>query len=214
MEGLNIVVWRWGSKYPGHYVDRLKAGVTRHIKQEFKFCVVAPEAEDEHLTKIPGCFVRLRMFDPAWQEKHGLTGRIVSIDLDTVITGALDPLFDRPEPFVILHGGNSANPCRYNGSMFMLRAGMHPEIWSGFSLKEAFAMPSYDFPDDQGYLAAKLPNAAGWKVGSETGAYCFQKPGWPVGTDLPKDARIVAFPGWRDPSKFQNIDWVKTNWAV
>ena len=212
MTELNIITWRWGSKYPGHYVERLKSGLQRHIKQEFKFGVFAPEAEDEYLTKIPGCFCRLRMFSPEWQAKHGLSGRIVSIDLDAVITGPLDDLFDRPEPFVILHGGNASNPCKFQGSMMMLRAGVHPEIWSGFSLKEAFAMPAYDFPDDQGYLAAKLPDAAGWKVGPESGAYCFQKPGWPKGEALPKDARMVAFPGWRDPSKFTHLNWVKENW--
>jgi hypothetical protein len=213
MERLNIVTWHWGSKYPGHYIERLKAGVTRHLAQEFRFCVFAPEQEDEYLTKIPGCFCRLRMFSPEWQAKHNLTGRIVCIDLDAVITGPLDPLFDRPEPFNILHGGNSANPCPYNGSMMMLRAGAHAEIWNEFTLKNAFAVPSFAYPDDQGWLAAKLPNASGWRVGSESGAYCFKKPGWPDGDDLPKDARIVAFPGWRDPAKFQHLAWVKANWA-
>lgn len=213
MEGLTVCTWRWGAKYAGHYVERLKAGLARHLKQEYKFAVFSPLAEDEYLTKIPGCFARMRMFDPEWQERHGITGRLVCIDLDTVVTGPLDELFDRPEPFNILLGGNSSNPCRVNGSMMMLRAGAHPEVWRGFSLKNAFAVPSFSFPDDQGWIAAQLPKCSGWKVGSESGAYCFQKPGWPKGDDLPKDARIVAFPGWRDPAKFQHLDWVKRNWV-
>lgn len=212
-EPLNVITWRWGSKYPGHYVERLKAGLARHLKQEYRFGVFAPEAEDEHLADVPGCFCRLRMFDPAWQEKHGLSGRIVQVDLDCVVTGPLDAVFNRPEGFTILHGGNAANPCPFNGSLQMLRAGYRPDVWADFSLEAAKQIRAYEFPDDQGWLAHKLPDAAGWKAGSESGVYAFQKPGWPKGEALPSDARLVVFPGWRDPSKFSHLGWIKQNWA-
>ena len=209
-----VTTWRWMSKYPGHYVERLKAGIERNLKQECKFGVFAPYAEDEYLTKIPGCFCRLRMFDREWQKAHGIAeaDRIVLVDLDVVITGPLDDLFDRDEDFVILQGANAANPCPFNGSLQMLRAGKHEEVWSDFSLKKAGQVPFYEFPDDQGWLAAKIPDAAGWKAGPESGVYAFQKPGWPKGDALPKDARLVAFPGWRDPARFASLDWVKTHW--
>ena len=214
MEGLNIVTWRWGQKYAGHYVERLKAGLARHLKQEYRFGVFGPEAEDEYLTKVPGCFCRLRMFDPAWQEKHGLTGRIVCIDLDAIITGSLDELFDRTEKFMILQGANASNPCPFNGSVMMLRAGTRPDVWADFSLKRAGEVPYDAFPDDQGWLAHKIPNAGAWKAGPESGIYAFQKPGWPKGEDLPTGAKIVAFPGWRDPSLFTKLEWVQRNWAA
>lgn len=209
---LTICVWRWGSKYAGHYVERLKAGVTRHLKQEFRFAVFSPQAEDVYLTKLPGCFCRLRMFDPEWQQQHGMEDRIVSVDLDTIVTGSLDDLFDRDEEFVILQGANAANPCPYNGSVFMLRAGARPDVWRDFSLKNAGNVPFFEFPDDQAWLAHKIPKAAGWRAGTESGIYAFQKPGWPKGDALPADAKIVAFPGWRDPSRFAHLDWVKENW--
>jgi hypothetical protein len=66
-----------------------------------------------------------------------LSGRIVSIDLDARSSP------DRSircstgrNPFVILHGGNASNPCPFNGSLFMLRAGAHPEVWGDFSLRQ------------------------------------------------------------------------------
>lgn len=214
MDELAVITWRWGRKYGDEYVERLKAGLERHLRQPYRFAVFAPEADDEYLTKVPGCFARLRMFDPAWQAKHGMTGRIVCIDLDCVVTGPLDPLFDRSESFVILHGGNAVNPCPYNGSMMMLRAGSRPDVWKDFSLKRAGEVPFHEFPDDQGWLAHKIPDAAGWKVGAESGVYAFQKPGWPTGEALPADARLVVFPGWRDPSRFAHLDWIKENWAA
>jgi hypothetical protein len=212
VEGLTIAVWRWGSKYSGHYVERLKNALSRHVTQEFRFAVFAPEEEDEYLTKIPGCLCRLRMFDPEWQAKHNLTGRIVSIDLDVVVTGPLDDLFDRPEKFVILHGANSSNPCPYNGSVFMFRAGERPDVWKDFSLKRAGEIPFFQFPDDQAWFAHKMPDAGAWKAGSESGIYAFKKPGWPAGDGLPKDAKMVVFPGWRDPSKFTHLDWIGRHW--
>jgi hypothetical protein len=209
---LNIVTFVWGDKYPGHYVERLKAGLTRNLKRDYRFHVIAPEPADEYLTKIPGCFCRLRLFDPAWQEKNGLTGRIVCVDLDVVVTGELDALFNRgeEEDFAILQGVNSSNPGRFNGSLWMLRAGTNADVWGDFSLEAAARVPHFSFPDDQAWFESCMPHAA--PLGPLDGVYAFQKPGWPKGDALPKDARLVAFPGWRDPSKFRHLDWVKSNW--
>lgn len=211
---LVIGTWLWGRKYSTLYVDRLRAGFKRHLTPPYRFEVFSPTPEDWHLTKIKGCFVRLRMFDPAWQKANGINpgDRIVCCDLDCVITGQLDPLFYRPEPFLILQGANAANPCPYNGSLWMLRAGYRPDVWTGFSLEAASQIPQYEFPDDQGWFAHKLPNEMGWKVGSPSGVYAFKKPGWPKGDDLPADARMVVFPGWRDPSKFTHLPWIKKHW--
>lgn len=217
-----ISTWLWGTKYGVDDVAKLEAGVGRHLKQPHRFVcfsehplaidnIEVGHIPDLALTKVPGCFARLRVFDPSWQEAW-FSDRLVNMDLDTVVTGSLDPLFDRPEPFVILQGANAKNPCKFNGSIFMLRAGAHPEIWSDFSLDAAAKIPFHEFPDDQGWLWHKLPNAAGWYCGPESGVYAFQKPQWPTGDVLPADARMVVFPGWRDPSKFTHLGWVKEHW--
>lgn len=213
---LTVVTWRWGDKYGGEYVDRLLAGLRRHLRQSHKVVVACASTQDEHLTRIKGCFARLRMFDPEWQLQHGILPdeRVVCLDLDLIVTGDLDPLFDRPEPFVILQGVNASNPCPYNGSVWMLRGGYRPDVWSDFSLDAAQRIPLHEFPDDQGWFWQKLPGAAGWQAGSKSGIYGFQKPGWPKGDALPAGARLIAFPGWRDPSKFAHLDWVRTHWTA
>lgn len=212
LEGLTICTWVWGSKYGDHYVRKLASSVERNLKRPFRFRVFAPQEEDEHLTRIPGCFARLRMFDPAWQEENDIRGQLVCLDLDVVVTGNLESLFDRVEDLVVIHGANSSNPCKFNGSMVMIRAGAHPEVWRDFDRSKITAIPHYEFPDDQGWLWHKVPDAAGWRVGPESGVYAFKKPGWPGGDDLPSGARIVVFPGWRDPSKFEGLPWVREHW--
>lgn len=211
---LTVCTWLWGDKYGGDYIHRLASGVRRHLTQPYRFVVLKPESEDAHLIKIPGCFARLRMFDPEWQRGHGITDRLVCLDLDLIVTGPLDPLFDRPEPFVILGGANAANPCPFNGSVMMLRPGAHPEVWLQFTLEKARNVPYYAFPDDQGWLWHMLPNSATWGCGRKSGIYAFRKPGWPGGDDapLPSGARMVCFPGKRDPSQFAHLGWVKEHW--
>lgn len=224
---LVVATWLWGEKYTPVYVERLYAGVKRNLKQPFRFMVMTErerkdgfsEGIERHaiknpeLTKVKGCFARLRMFDPAWQQARDIAERLVCLDLDMVITGSLDVLFDRPERLVVLKGANASNPCPYNCSVMMLRRGAHPELWRDFSLEGAKHIPQYQFPDDQGWIAHHAPNAAGWHVGRSSGIYAFQKPGWPDGTaELPADARIVAFPGWRDPSEFITVPWIRKHW--
>ncbi|MBX3482540.1 hypothetical protein [Phenylobacterium sp.] len=132
------------------------------------------------------------------------------LDLDLIVTDDLTPLFEGDEPFRILTGVNASNPCPYNGSVWRLDIGYRPDVWSDFSLEAAAAVAHDKFPDDQAWFAHKLPGAAAF--GPADGVYAFQKPGWPRGEALPKGGRIVAFPGWRDPSGFTHLPWVRIHW--
>lgn len=204
----------WGLRYGPDYVDKLRAGVARNLSEPYEFRVFTPPAEDEYLTKEKGCFARLRAFDPEWQAAQGIEpgDRIVCLDLDLVVTGSLDGLFGRPEPFTILTGINSSNPCPYNGSVWELEAGYRPDVWSEFSLELAAKVPFFVFPDDQSWMADMIPDAGSF--GPENGVFGFQKRGWPKSDALPRAARIVAFPGSRDPSQFTHLGWVKDHWRA
>src|ERR1041384_7817254 len=107
---LVISTWWWGDKYSEEYVLKLKRGVTRQLTQPHRFIVITerervwlpPEGierisiKDPELLSVKGCFVRLRMFDTNWQLSYNIQDRLVCLDLDMVITGQLDKLFDRP----------------------------------------------------------------------------------------------------------------------
>jgi hypothetical protein len=224
---VTFIAWLWGKKYDGMDVAKLGAGIRRHYHRNYHFVVFSdravslPDGIEVRLISNPelmgqGCFCRLRMFDPDWQAANGFDDRIVSLDLDAVIVGMMEPLFDRSEPFLILQNVNAMNPNPFNCSVMMLRAGAHPEVWSDFSMEKAAAVPFHKFPDDQGWLWHKLPAAAGWDAGHQSGIYGFQKPGWPryTGQELPRDARIVCFIGWRKPQLFGKLPWMKVHWRV
>ncbi len=113
----------------------------------------------------------------------------------------------------------------------MLTPGVHPQVWRDFSLASVSAVTHYEYPDDQAWIAHKVPAAAGWRAGPSSGLYAFMKPGWPKGRtgirqwltrtkaqdspggeSLPPDARLVVFPGFRDPSQFVHLTWVQRHW--
>ena len=204
---ITVCCWFWGDKYSPDYVNKLGDGVRRHLKQPHRFVCFSP---DNELTRLPGCFARLQMFDPQWQAENGIDDRLVCIDIDTVITGPLDPLFDRPEQFVILQGINVTNPCRFSGALMMLRPGAHPEVWSDFTYAKARGMKFRFLPDDQGWIYNKLGSAPGWKP--RDGVYGFHKPGWGMTDDLPHGARLVTFAAKDDPAHWDHLQWVKDNW--
>jgi hypothetical protein len=217
---LTVVTWRWGKKYSPEHVSRLKAGVARNLAIPHRFICITDQAdtpgdtlpiEDEALLSVrDGCYCRLRMFDPAWQLRHGIE-RLVCLDLDMVITGPLGPLFDRPEPFMIRHGGHW-NPCKFNGSVMAIARCARPEIWKEFTVEKA---DKFDFEggvwrgSDQTWIAHMAPDAPGWTHAD--GIYGYKKRGWPG--YLPSDARIVTFNGRRDPSS-QTERWVAQHWAA
>jgi hypothetical protein len=223
---LNVITWLWGNKYGPKDVTRLANAVKENLQCEHRFFLFT----DRKYFGLPAhvkvatisdpalcqrnCFCRLRMFDPIWQGWYGMDGKIISIDLDAIITGQIDELFAGDATFKILKGANASNPNPFNASVMMLRSGCHADVWADFSVEAANKIPFHEFPDDQGWIHHKLPDADGWPVGSASGIYAFEKPGWPGGHDLPTDARIVAFFGWRKPSNFMYIPWIKKYWKT
>lgn len=227
---LFICTWLWGDKWPPIYVERLFAGLRRNLVQPFHSVLITDRAdigctdiastiaqEDLPLTRQLGCLVRIRMFDPQWQESIGAQpgDRIVNIDVDAVITGKLDPLFDRDGDFTIMQGFNQTNPCPFNGSLWMLRAGERPDVWTDFGLDahRKFRVPIHSIADDQGWLHSKFPNAKAYTPAD--GVYAFKKIGWGVAgrRGLPDNARLIAFPG-RDPGKYPEVSWIRAHWHV
>jgi hypothetical protein len=224
---LTVVTYCWGEKYNRSYVAKIAAGVKRNLSLPHRFAIVTDDRslasiapvwmipdEDRYLLKLPGCLARLRMFDPKWQAKHGINegDRLVCIDLDAIVTGPLDPLFDRSDDFTILQGINTTNPNPMNGSIFMLRGGANAHVWSDFSFDAISKLWFHAFPDDQGWFDHKIKDAGAW--GPADGVYGFKKVHWPKGDDLPANARLVAFPGWRDPSKFEHLAWIREHWRA
>lgn len=236
---LDVICWKWEpvsgyrSQFGAAQVNTLRAMVARHYAGPHRFsCItdnpdgidprvrVLPlwndhaEVRSPHGGRNPSCYRRLRMFAP---DAGRLIGdRMLSLDLDTVITGDVTPLWDRPDDFVIWEGNSGKNP--YNGSMILLRAGSRTCVWDDFDPRTSPKRGIHIgyVGSDQAWIAYRLgPNEARWR--RQDGVYS-----WRVHIQqatrgkLPKDARIVFFHGQHDPWHpwTQRLSpWIASHWT-
>lgn len=111
--GANIACIKWGDKFPAYYVNRLYAGVKRHMDRPFRFVCFTDDAEgireeveifllpvvpfEEKMVaamttgKRRGAWRKVTMLQPGAGD---LSGPSLGLDLDVVVTGPLGPLFD------------------------------------------------------------------------------------------------------------------------
>lgn len=175
---------------------------------------IVPDREDfkdvasPHGKGNPSCFRRLRLFHPDAASDFG--PRIVSIDLDSVITGDLRPLFDRPEEFV--GWADALRPAQYCGSLTLLTAGARPRVWTDFdperSPREAKA--AGNLGSDQGWISHCLGKGeAQWTQADGVYSYRWDKV---RGGPLPANARIVFFTGEPKPWAEMGVAWVREHY--
>src|SRR5690606_16984018 len=112
---------------------------------------------------LPQCLRRISMFRPDAAEVFG-SERFVNMDLDCVIGGSLDPLFDRPEDIVLYRGTHRYRP--YNGSMVMMTAGARPQVFERFTPQNAAKAGEVYPGSDQAWISYVL----GWGEATWTAA--------------------------------------------
>jgi len=138
---LNIICYRWGTKYGVEYVNTLFAMVRRHLSLEHTFHCITDCAEglQEGIvghplpdTGITGIWQKLMTFQDNFL---GLQGQwVVSLDLDIVVVGSLDFLVEQPEhDFLIARNwskdAKAGTGARGSGSVYRLKVGSHAFIW-------------------------------------------------------------------------------------
>lgn len=199
--------------------------IHRNLTLPHRFVVVTdtPEAEFDPLIKPVPLWDDCRDVKPNWGEKkvncyprlkafsveaRDLIGeRFVSIDLDLVVLGNddssalpwpfLDPLFDRPEEFVMLrrflqNGASKLNV--YQGSMWMMTAGARKDVWTSFKGQESAKQTKHLIGTDQAWITHTLgPNEAGWTDKDEVICWTDALSNWPRYRNAPPPVKMVFF---------------------
>lgn len=192
-------------QYTAEHVNALRTMVAKHMHQPHEFVCITDQALDgirtapldRSLFKPGKRLPKLQLFrrDAAdW-----LGSRILYLDLDCVIVGGLDAIVNRGEPLVLWrnpHHGEKPQWAPFNSSMILLDAGTRPDIYEAFD--PAVGVPQWDH-DDQDWISSRVPpHNPHWDhthgVWNQS-----QIPG----CRLPAGARIVHFPGRRDPSMIE-----------
>lgn len=239
MTPITFVTFKWKPSVPDYrstflpeHVHTLKAMIERHYPEPHRFVCVTDDATGlagleslplwtDHATLTspagrhnPCCYRRLKLFAPDAGAVFG--ERLVCMDLDTVITGDLRPLFAGGEDFKIWGESDYPGAQWYNGSLWMLRTGSRPQVWTHFNPRvspyEAHRVGKRG--SDQAWFAYILgKREATW--GRTDGVYSFRKHIKPTaGGALPADARIVNFHGHVDPWSYeaQRYPWIQQHY--
>jgi len=238
---LHVVCWKWrGSKaqaaYSANHVNVLGAMLFRHLRERHRLiCVTDDPRGVEHETyplwndlgglpnpngpSYPSCYRRLKLFDREQQRAMGIDDgdRVVSLDLDVVVTRDVTPLFNRREDFVGWRAEGKHREVVLNGTIFMFRAGAMDHLWREFDPEKSprAALSARYYGSDQAWLSYKLAGkVAAW--GNESGIYSYMRD-MVFDASLPSDARIVSFHGRRKPwdSRVQTeAPWIAEHWRL
>ena len=200
-----------GYSFIPDHVRILRNMVARHLTLPHRFvCVTDDPVEGIDCVPldwgkhVPGTvFIRLMQHNPEWALAR-LGERILSLDLDVVITGNFDHVASRTEDFLIWRNPNYPHrrSSFYQSSVQLFSAGARPQLWSEFDPSET---PKWVNRRFTGAEQAWISECLGFEeatFGAHDGIYgaggLEPKEGPTV---LPQNACIVSFPGKRDPSQ-------------
>ena len=220
---VNVICMKWGTLYGPEYVNRLYGMTARNLSRPFRFICLTDNNEglrgDVETAPIPDIRLDPPYDRTAWRKLvlhkaglGGLSGPTLFLDLDVVIVGSLDPFFDRPGEFCIIHNWTHPNRIVGNSSVFRFEVGAHAEVLERFE-----TMPTQHwvhlYRNEQRFLSDTLGRdrmtywPADWCVSFKK--HCL--PRWPLNFGLtagiPDRARIVVFHGHPNPHEAMTGEW-------
>lgn len=225
-ETANFICMKWGNKYGPEYVNRLYQMIGRNMSREFQLTCFTDSSEgiDDEVNVQPLLPLGLPRGLPerGWNKLAtlgsnigGLRGQVVFLDLDVVITGSLDELFELPGEFYIIRDVKFRRKVIGNSSVYRFTVGRYSEVLQDFI--DNFEWVRTNFRNEQAYLSYainKLGELNFWpEAWCPSFKYHCMKP-WPMGlfkdAELPKGAKVVVFHG--HPLPDEAINGVTTKW--
>lgn len=217
MNDRKVLCIKWGMRYGPEYVNRLYGMVARQLTPPFDFVCftddrhgIRPEVICHDLpdlgcpvpTNAPGKFRKLALWNA---DLAGLRGTALFLDLDVVVTGPLDELFAVGRPDEVILARNWIKPLERLGqtSVFRFPIGGHAYLLEEFRADPEGLAGKFQF--EQRYVTKRVRGGVRFFPSAWVRHFRLDCLGpWPLRylrpARLPRDARIVMFPGKPDPA--------------
>lgn len=220
---VNVICFKWGTRYGVHYVNNLYAGVKKHLHRPFRFICVTedPSGLTEGIESVPipenpghpnwpNVFLKLLITADGFA---GLQGPTLFFDIDIIITGDIDCFFDyKLGKNVIIHNWIERRKTMFrkrpeigNSSVFRFEAGKSQYICDTFLKEKDRAIDRSIFVTEQAFLTYAMKERYWWP---EEWVRSFKRHSmrpFPLNLFLapvlPKDTRILVFHGRPDPDQ-------------
>lgn len=207
-----ICVLRSGGAYDAEWVRKLRDGVARNLSGAHRFvCLSDVEVPCERIAlrhDWPGWWAKVEIFRPGV-----IDGPTVYLDLDTAVVANIDGLFRLPSSFAMLE--NMSNP-EMVGSGVMWFADKAPTgVYEKFVKQpEAYIAhhernAHHSYLGDQAFIFDALGDANIARIQEDfQGIHSYKRT---CRSGLPKDARLVVFPGSPKPTELTD-PWLLEAW--
>ena len=243
MSKYTVISMKWGAKFGAEYVNRLYHMVKRNTTLPLTFVCFTDNAEglDPNIEARPlppmslpegpeRGWRKLSIF----QKNSGLEGRVLFLDLDTVIVRNIDDYFTMDGDFIFIkHWKPSEKQGIGQTSVFRFEAGTHTDLFDNFIANSAKVKATYRH--EQAYVSDMLNKQNRLSFWPEKWMPSFKyKCMYPFPLNyffeprLPADAKIIVFHGNPTPDQamrgktngcvkqfirhVKTPQWLKDNW--
>ncbi|OOZ42726.1 hypothetical protein [Solemya elarraichensis gill symbiont] len=223
-----VICLKWGTRYGSDYVNRLYGMVKRNTERPLRLVCFTDDSDGiqegieikpmppfdlpEKMRSHP--FRRMFIFA---EQLNDLQGTVLHLDLDLVVTGSIDKLFNfNPDSrFITIENWTQKGQGIGNMSVFRYRIGELTEVWERFRPDPMAMMNLYH--NSQTFVCRTLGDVdfypANWCLSFKHSLV----PKWPlnflVSPKLPEETKIIAFTGQPDINEAIRGEWpVSSNW--
>ena len=167
-----IISMKWGKRYGPEFVNRLNNSIKKHTKRPTRLICFTDEQKgiDDEIKcyPLPNINLPSTISQTPWRKLsvwkfplEDLTGDVLFLDLDIVITGNLDQFFDyKPGKYCVIENWTQIGKNIGNTSCFRLPIGKYPYVFNEFQKNPEKFWKEYHI--EQIYLSKKIKDQFFW----------------------------------------------------
>jgi len=213
----NIICMKWGTKYGANYVNILAGMVWRNMTRPYRFVCFTDNGEGLNpgieVRPLPELELASHLPERGWnkltvlgEKLADLEGRALFLDLDVVILDSLEPFFEMPGEFRIIHDWDFKGKIIGNSSVFRFEIGKHADVLDHFVANGEEVRDTHR--NEQAYLSHAMHAKGILEYWPDDWCWSFKRHcvrTFPLGYFLhpakPVDAKIIIFHGNPGPEE-------------
>ena len=220
-----IICMKWGTRYPSDFANRLWSMIKRNTKRPTRLVCYTDDATglDPEIVAypLPPIVLPDNMTSTPWRKislwapsLQGVSGNVLFLDLDLVISGSLDEFFDfEPQcTFCVIENWTQMGTGIGNTSAYRFKVGSHPYLYDELQAQPEAILARYR--NEQTYLSPIIAEKKFWPTFWCVSFKHSLLPRWPLNffltPKLPSETKLVAFTGKPDPDDARDGKWPVT----
>jgi len=216
-----VICMKWGTRYGPHFVNRLYEAIKKNTIRDTRLVCFTDDGTgivpDVQIEPIPEINLPPDLIGTPWRKLTvwkaplaDLSGDILFLDLDLVITGSIDALFDfEPGRFCVIENWTQLGQGIGNTSVFRFPVGKYKWVYDRIQADPVPILEKYEI--EQQYITLEIDDMAYWP---EKWCVSFKHnllPKWPlnffISPKLPTETKLVAFTGKPDQDEALEGKW-------